>query len=74
MVKYKVGDTAYIVESNRFITEGKIVSCTGGIYLFRYRNGGIRVKGNRLFASKEDAEKEIEKYRPKPKPWPYFNH
>lgn len=74
MIKYKAGDIAYIVESNRFITEGKIVSCTGGIYLFKYRGGGIRVKENRLFPSREEAQKQIDKYRPKPKPWPYFNY
>lgn len=72
MVKFKTGDTAYIVESNRFVRQGTIVSCTGGIYLFKYPGGGIRVKENRLFSSKEEAQKEIEKYRPKPKPWPYF--
>lgn len=74
MVKFKTGDTAYIVESNRYIIEGKILSCTGGIYLFKYPGGVIRVKDNRLFATEVEAQKEIEKYRPKQKSWTYFDH
>lgn len=71
MGRFKAGDTAFIVESNNFIKEGVITSCSGGIYLFKYPGGGIRVKEGRLFATKEEAQKEIDKYRPKPKQWPY---
>lgn len=64
---FKIGDTAYIIESNRYIKEGVIASCSGGVYLFKYREGGIRVKKHRLYATKEEAEQEIRKYRPEQK-------
>ena len=58
MEKLKAGDTAFIVESNRFIREVEIKSCVGGIYLIKFKDsgGGIKVKGHRLFATKEEAE------------------
>lgn len=67
MGKFKAGDTAYIIESNRFVRKGVITSCVGGIYLFKYPGGGIRVKENRLFESEEIAKKVIDKVRPKQK-------
>lgn len=53
----KVGDIAYIVESNRIIREVKIVRCSGGIFLVKFLDtgGGIQVKRHRLFATKEEA-------------------
>ena len=44
----KVGDTAYIVESNRYVREVEIRRCS-------------QVKAHRLFATREEAEKSIEK-------------
>ena len=59
----KVGDTAYIVESNRFVREVEIRRCSGGMFLVRFTDtgGGIQVKAHRLFATREEAEKSIEK-------------
>jgi len=50
----KVGDTAYIVESNRFVREVEIRRCSGGMFLVRFTDtgGGIQVKAHRLFATK----------------------
>lgn len=47
----KAGDTAYIVESNRFVREVIIVRVSGGIYLIRFKDsgGGIQVKKHRLW-------------------------
>lgn len=61
--KFKVGDTAFIVESNRFIREAEVRSCTGCIYLIKFKDngGGIKLKEHRLFASKEKAETSIPK-------------
>lgn len=73
MSKFKAGDEVYIIESNRFVRQGTIVTCTGGIYLFKYPGGGIRVKENRLFTSKEEAQEEIDKCKPQPKRWLYFH-
>ena len=65
----KVGDTAYIVESNRHVREVEIRRCSGGMFLVRFTDtgGGIQVKAHRLFPTKEDAEKSIEKLPEKKK-------
>lgn len=57
----KVGDIAYIVESNRFVREVEIRRCSGGMFLVRFTDsgGGIQVKAHRLFATREEAEKSI---------------
>ena len=59
----KVGDTAYIVESNRYVREAEISRCSGGMFMVRFTDtgGGIQVKAHRLFATMEEAEKSIEK-------------
>ena len=46
----KVGDTAYIVESNRYVREVEIRRCSGGMFLVRFTDtgGGIQVKAHRL--------------------------
>ena len=64
---FKAGDTVFIVESNRFIREAEVRSCSGGMYLVKFKDngGGIKLKEHRLFASKEDAEASIPKTKPK---------
>ena len=59
----KVGDIAYIVESNRFVRKVEIRRCSGGMFLVHFTDsgGGIQVKAHRLFATREEAEKSIEK-------------
>lgn len=58
---------ASVVESNRFIREAEVRSCTGGIYLIKFKDngGGIKLKEHRLFATKEEAEASIPKVKPK---------
>ena len=64
MGRFRAGDAAYIVESERVVREGKIVKCTGGIYLFRFAEGGaISVKEHRLYHSEEEAQTEIDRIR-----------
>lgn len=60
MAKFKAGDKAFIVESNRWIREVEIRSTAGGMYLIRFLDsgGGIKVKESRLFATREEAEKK----------------
>ena len=55
--KYQIGDTAYIVESNRFIRDVKITKHIAGSYIIKFvdSGGGIRVHESRLFPSEEDA-------------------
>ena len=59
----KTGDTAYIVESNRYIREVKIIRINGDMFLvrFTYNGGGIQVRKNRLFPSADEAEASIHK-------------
>lgn len=59
----KVGDVAYLVESNRIIREVEIRRYSGGMFLVRFTDtgGGIQVKVHRLFHTREDAEKSISK-------------
>ena len=61
-VKYKPGDLAYIVESNRYIREVQIRSASGGMYVIKFTDsgGGIKVKESRLFPSKTDAERSVQ--------------
>ena len=65
-MRFKPGDAVFIVESNRFIREAEVRSCSGGMYLVKFKDngGGIKLKEHRLFASKEDAEASIPKSMP----------
>lgn len=66
MAKYQVGEIAYLIESNRYIREGKIIRCTDGLCLFRFiEGGGIRVKEERLYPTEELAQRELDRIRPR---------
>ena len=72
----KVGDTSYIVESNRFVREVIVLRNTSGIYLIRFKDtgGGIQVKKHRLFETKEDElsiRKEQSQKRPLRSPYDF---
>ena len=66
--KYNTGDIVYLVESQRIIREVKIIKCGGGFYTMKFvdGSGGIRLRENRLFSTKEEAEKSISKTPPTP--------
>lgn len=56
-MRYKVGDTVYLIESNRLIRECTVKRVSGNLYVVRFANGGgIQVKEHRLFATQEEAE------------------
>ena len=61
MTRFKSGDKAFIVESNRFVREVEIKSCAGGLFTIKFLDtkGGIKVKEHRLFPTKEEAEQSI---------------
>lgn len=68
MGKFKVSDRAYIVESNRFFREVKIMRFSGGMYLVRFEGGGaIHVKEHRLLVSEEAALESIYPKKEAPK-------
>lgn len=63
--KFEKNDTAFLIESNRFIREVKIIKYDAELYLVRFvdSTGGIKVRENRLYASEEEAKAML----PKPK-------
>lgn len=68
--RFKTGDIAYLVESNRYIREGKIGQFQGGLYMYHFIEGGaIRVKEHRLYSSEEEAQAYLDTFRKKPTPW-----
>lgn len=57
---YKVGDTVYIIESNRIIRKCTVGRVSGGIYLIRFEEGrAIQVKKHRLYCSREATEASL---------------
>ena len=62
-MKYEIGSTAYIVESNHTVREVTIVSRKGEFYTVRFENDkdGIRLKEYRIFPSQEVAEESLPK-------------
>lgn len=73
MRDFKVGDIVYIVESERIIREGKIMRCTGGLYLLRFtEGGGTAVKKHRLYHKEESAQAEIDRVRKIKSPQRYY--
>ncbi len=65
MSRFRPGSTAYIVESNRFIREVEVKSFSGGLYLliFKDTGGGVKLRENRLFSTKEAAEEYMGKLK-----------
>ena len=61
--KFEVGDIAYLVESARYIREGKITYISGDITTFKFtdRRGATKVKAHRLFPTEEAAMGYIDK-------------
>ena len=61
--KYKPGDTVYLISSARFIEEATVVMTVSGFVTIRFTNrgGGTRVRENRLYATREEAEAAIKK-------------
>ena len=60
---YEIGSIAYIIESNNRVREVKVVKFTSSNNLYTVRftdtEGAIRLKANRLFSTKEEAEAKI---------------
>ena len=70
--KYSPGDTAFIVESSRFIREVKVLKIVGGFVTLRFvdRDGGIKLRESRLFPTKEAAEASLPKKTTTRSQWP----
>lgn len=76
MKKFAVGDTVYLIESHRDIRTGVVIRVSGDLYTIRFGyESAIRVHGNRLFASAEEAAEQLpEHLRPgyKKTPWHWW--
>lgn len=56
--KYKIGDIAYMIESNRYIREGKIIHISGDLITFKFLDcmgAPTKVKTHRLYPTEEAA-------------------
>lgn len=54
---YKINDIAYMIESNRYIREGKIIHISGDLITFKFLDciGATKIKAHRLYPSEEAA-------------------
>ena len=66
MGTFRPGDTAYIVENGYSICTCEVARVSGEFYIIKYRSinnpaepAVIQLRGSRLFASREEAEKTI---------------
>ena len=64
--KYRVGNIAYLIESGRYIREGKITYICGDIITFKFTDcqRATKVKAHRLFPTEEAAMGYIDKSNP----------
>lgn len=71
MNKYNIGDTVFLIESNRIIREVNIIKSSGDFYTIKFvkGGGGIRVRESRLFATREEAEATISINKPPQSPY-----
>ncbi len=65
MNKFKPGDTVYLIGNSHFIEEATVVMTISGFVTIRFteRSGGTRVRENRLYATKEEAEAVVARNR-----------
>ncbi|MCR5599423.1 MAG: hypothetical protein K6G33_01575 [Ruminococcus sp.] len=60
-IKYKHGQTVYIVENGHFIRACVVINYVGGMYTIRFSdgNGAIKLRESRLFPTKEAAQSSV---------------
>ena len=61
--KFQKGDTVYLISNNHFIEEATVVMNLAGFVTIRFakRGGGTRVRENRLYPTREEAEAAVKK-------------
>ena len=74
-----VNDTVYLVESCRRVREAVVRSRSGGLYTVRFTDtgGGIRVRGDRLYPTREAAlayVRQLKEARRQARPTPGYWH
>ena len=66
--KYSVGQHVFIISNNSYVMEMQIVRISGDFYTLRSvenYGSGMRLKGHRLYATKEEAEAVMKAERQK---------
>lgn len=66
--KYKVGQHVFIISNNSYVMEMQIMRISGDFYTLRSvenYGSGMRLKGHRLYATKEEAEAVMKNERQK---------
>ena len=60
-MKYKKDEICYIIENNIKIVPVKILKQSGGFYTVKFlsKTGAIWLKEHRIFATEEEAKKEL---------------
>lgn len=61
-MRFKKGDTAYLIENHRRIRQVEIVAVSGGFFTVRFcdtKSAAIRVRDSRLFKTEEDATRSL---------------
>ena len=61
--KFKPGDIVYLIGNTHFIEEATVVMTITGFVTIRFteREGGTRVRENRLYRTREEAEAVVKK-------------
>ena len=75
----KINETVYLVESGRRIREAQVRSRSGGLYTVRFTDtgGGIRVRRDRLYPTREAAlayVRQLKEARRQARPTPGYWH
>lgn len=55
---YKLNDIAYMIESNRYIREGKVIHVSGDLITFKFLDcmgAATKIKTHRLYPTEEAA-------------------
>lgn len=59
--KFKRGETVYLIGNGHFIEEAVVVMTVSGFVTIRFteRAGGTRIRENRLYKTREEAEAAV---------------
>lgn len=65
--KFSVGQHVFIIANNSYVMEMVILRISGDFYTLRSidQGSGMRLKGHRIYATKDEAEKSLEEERKK---------
>ena len=66
----RLGQTVYLVESCRFIREAVVHGQSGGLYTLRFTDGrgGIRLRRDRLYPTREAAQAYVRRLKAEREP------